>query len=326
MGTDAVRITVVVPVWDSYVRFLAEAIASVHAGGMRTRILVVDNASEPPVPRLHGCEVIRSEQRLTVGGSRNFALPHIDTEYVLFLDADDLLIAGALAHLCGGLGRHPTAAAVVGGILEPDGTRHRVPRRICRLLARAPKLLAWADAVWSLVPAQGTLMRTAHVRAVGGYADATGAEDWALVVSLAFRSPIAFISEPAMVYRLRHDSPGMSGLTVREMRRNAARVRQHVQASQPQRPARLAALTAAQLLALYVGRPIVIALRGLRGAGQGPRRHAGGDDAVRYVLDHRGPGADRDTLAEGHRAAEDGSGADEAARADAAAAGQVHAD
>jgi len=46
------RVAVVIPVWDSYVSFLAEAVASVREQRVEAEIVVVDNASAEPLPAL----------------------------------------------------------------------------------------------------------------------------------------------------------------------------------------------------------------------------------------------------------------------------------
>src|SRR4051794_19651989 len=88
--------TVVIPVWDEYVRFLPDAVGSVARDAPGTPILVVDNASTIPVPDLPGTSVVRSDRRLTAGAIRNLGLEHVKTKYVVVLDADDMLLPGTL--------------------------------------------------------------------------------------------------------------------------------------------------------------------------------------------------------------------------------------
>ena len=59
-------------------------------------MVVVDNASTVTVPRLKGTDVVRTPQRLSAGEARNAGLRHVNTEFVMFLDADDELLEGAL--------------------------------------------------------------------------------------------------------------------------------------------------------------------------------------------------------------------------------------
>lgn len=256
----------VIPAWGDYVRFVPEAVASVRAQGRHTRVIVVDNANAEPIMAPRGCEVVRSEVELSIGGSRNLGLSHADTEYVVFLDADDLLAAGALERLVAGLDRSPDSLALVGRILEPSGSLFRAPRPFAAALAPYRRVFAWANAVWSLVPTQGcTIMRTAAVRDAGGYGDASHGEDWMLAAALAFRGPIEFDPAPALIYRLR---PGLPRPSHRTLSESAGRVRERLRADEP--IPRLPLLRLLQTVAILAAGPLARLLRSRRQAAGQP--------------------------------------------------------
>lgn len=267
VAADAREVTVVIPAWGSYVEALPEAVASARNGTCRPQLIVVDNASDPPITPPEGCKLVRSDERLSRGEARNLGLARVTTDYVAFLDADDLLMPGALVRLVKGLDQRPDAQMFVGGIVEGDGARHRAPRKLSRMLAHAPRVFAWANATWSLVPIQGcAVMRTAAVRACGGYADASSGEDWVLGASLAFSGRIAFDEQPVLIYRLRPDSPGgQHGIPAATLLENAERVRERLAADPATGAGRaaLGLLRAAQALAVLGFRPIVRRLRGV---------------------------------------------------------------
>lgn len=225
------RVSVVIPAWDAYAGDkLLEAVASVESQPVPVELIVVDNASEVPLPPLGSVEVLRLERRCSTGAARDAALGRLRTPYVVFLDADDLLLDGALSALIEGLdaapGRSVHTLSVIDGV---TGERYRSPRRSARALARVPQLFALLNTVWSLLPTQGcTIMRVDDVRACGGYADSDHGEDWVLAVSLAFRGAVSFDSRPGLIYRRRTDSPGATGLGGRVLRKNARRVRQRI--------------------------------------------------------------------------------------------------
>jgi hypothetical protein len=80
----------VVPAWGEYAGApLAQALESLRAQDVAARIIVVDNASEPPLEARGGIELIRSDTRLTVGAARNLGLASVHSRYVVFWDADD---------------------------------------------------------------------------------------------------------------------------------------------------------------------------------------------------------------------------------------------
>ena len=124
--------TVVIPVWGArYVASLERAIASVRAQDADVPIIVADNASDVEVPEISGTTLVRSPRRLSVGEARNLGLERVETEYVVILDADDELTAGALTSLRAGIDADPSIAVYAMSLLDADtGARHRTPRRL----------------------------------------------------------------------------------------------------------------------------------------------------------------------------------------------------
>jgi hypothetical protein len=256
-------VAVVIPVWDSYVRFLPEAVASVVDQRTEAEIIIVDNASAEPLPALEGVRVVRSERRLSTGAARNLGLDAVTAPLVVFLDADDLMLPGSLATLLAGLGERDIA--FVMAIVDGDtGGRHRAPRRIAHALAPAPRLFAFANTVWSLLPTQGaTIMRATDVRFAGGYADRSQGEDWALGAALTWRGRVRLTQEPGLVYRWRFDSPGQPGAGL-DLLGNARFVRERLREDAALPAAARALLpfvAAAQWLAIKLVRPVALALR-----------------------------------------------------------------
>jgi glycosyltransferase involved in cell wall biosynthesis len=248
-------VTVVIPVWGPYVAYLAGAVASVFRQRVDARVIVVDNAAAPRVRAPEGCEVVRSEVRLSRGEARNLGLAHVNSDYVVFLDADDLLVPGALRRLVTVLERRPESPAAVGRIIDPSGVVFRAPRGLAARLAGRRRLFAWLSAVWPLVPTQGcAVMRTAAVRAALGYGDTSYGEDWMLASCLTFRGPIAFDRAPALVYRCRHGDPLPSRRTRLD---SAARVRTRLRADPlTGGGVSLAALAVAHVLAVLAAQPL----------------------------------------------------------------------
>lgn len=207
------RITVVIAAWDKpYARLVNEAIESVLSQNRPAKILVIDNASQSPLSVPEGVQVLQTDSRLSRGEARNFGLEHVETEYVLFLDADDLLLPGALARSESQLDAEPDRAACAMSILEGSiytdlpGSPHSVPKAIVTRLSRFKRLFCLGCVLWPLYSTQGaTLIRTRAISA-NAYADADGGEDWALAISLALRG-VTVLPDPGLVYRS-HSSAG----------------------------------------------------------------------------------------------------------------------
>ena len=195
----------VIPAWGAYAGTpLEEALASLREQDEPARMIVVDNASDEPLGSVGDAELVRTPERLTVGAARNLGLERVTSPFVLFWDADDLMLPGTIAFLHERIRRSPDLVAVAAGVIEGESARrHRWPPRWSARLAGHPHLFAVGHAVWSLFPSTGsTIMRTEAVRSAGGYAtDIEAGGDWVLGASLAFRGRVELLERPGRVYR-----------------------------------------------------------------------------------------------------------------------------
>lgn len=143
----------------------------------------------------------------TLAEARNEALPHIETEWVCFLDADDELEPGyfdAMGQAAADL-RAP-AVRYLGGRSRPDTIRHDRARRRPLPTAALPRVAGHdhdctgeclAHGNWLVI---GTLAPTALVRAVGGFREYLWSEDWDLWVR-CWQAGASVEAVPAAVYR-----------------------------------------------------------------------------------------------------------------------------
>jgi len=110
-------VSVVIPCYEQG-RFLAEALASTAAQGEAlAEIIVVDDGSTDETPavaaRSRGVRYIRQERR-GLPEARNAGWRASSGEHVVFLDADDRLLPGAIEAGLDALRRRPQAAFVFG--------------------------------------------------------------------------------------------------------------------------------------------------------------------------------------------------------------------
>jgi glycosyltransferase involved in cell wall biosynthesis len=252
----AAHTTVVVPVWDGYAeQFLLGAVASIRAQGVPVEIIVVNNASQVPLPALPDVSLLVSPERISLGRARNLALPTVTTPFVMFWDADDVMLPGTLAALEEAIARDARLVAFGQAILEePGGGRYRWPRRWVGSLMKRPRLFVLVHSVWSLYPATGaTIMRTDVVRSAGGYADTDSGQDWCLSVSLAFRGRLGWSERPGRIYRVHKDSVSHRYVGLQDRLRRARTVREwirHDPLSPPSVRGLLPAIQAGQYMAL----------------------------------------------------------------------------
>jgi glycosyltransferase involved in cell wall biosynthesis len=229
--TTEADVSIIVPAWGAYAGSpLREAIASLLEQDIPARITIVENASPEPLPEFEGVEVVRAPHRLTVGAARNLGLEQVTTPYVLFWDADDLMLPGTLRFLRERIRADPRLVAVAAAIVQDEPrVRHRWPPPWSARLARLPRLFAFCHAIWGLFPTTGaTIIRTTAVRDSRGYADADSYEDWVLGVSLAFRGPIELHERPGRVYRRLGESLWERRRSRRHLLAHAAAVRRRI--------------------------------------------------------------------------------------------------
>lgn len=270
---DHVKTTVVVPVWDAYAgSSLDAALESLKGQEAGFHLLVVDNASAIALPSLDGAEVVRADRRLSLGAARNLGLGRVRTPYVIFWDADDVMLPGALVALQRALDAAQELVAFGMAIEEsPSGERHRWPRRWIGGLVRTPRLLALLHCVWSQFPTTGaTIMRAEAARAGGGFADADSGEDWCLGASLVFRGRIGWTERPGRIYRIHSTSVWAQHMSIAHQRRHAAAVRARLR-EDPGVPAwakaALPLIALAQYGALAAHAGVATARRGRSGSG-----------------------------------------------------------
>jgi glycosyltransferase involved in cell wall biosynthesis len=262
-------VSVVIPVWDHYVELLPDAVASVRRNSPDVQIIVVDNASSVPLPNLEGCEVVLTQRRVTVGAARSLGIDQVATEFVVVLDADDVMLDGTLDFLLGRIASDSQLTVVATSILEGDtGERHRTPRRFAPRLARGPRLFALANAIWSLLPVQGgAILRTADVMDAGSYPDIEWGDDWVVGVSLAFRGRVEVSKRLGLFYRPTPGSLWRRGRPPSELVASAAQVRKRIREDRAVPGwARmlLPVIAVLQVAAIYLARPAYLAARKLR--------------------------------------------------------------
>lgn len=235
-GIGRERVTVVIPWWDRPVEWLDTSVGSARALEVPKRILIVDNCSSSAPPAYEGVDVVRTPARGTVGVARNFGLEHVETELVVFLDADDRLLPGSLEYLVDLIVQHPEAAGVQGsqtiwypdtGSESPDPWPSRWMRAAATRLQGHRRAYAFLFATRIFYPIHGALLRTQAVRDAGGFADWRQAQDWALAVSMALRAPLIQTRRLTYAYRRQSSIRTLHGelLAMRWRQRMAVRAK-----------------------------------------------------------------------------------------------------
>lgn len=205
-------LSVVVPVWGAYDRYLTELFGLLADEGIG-QVLIVVNGDERLARSLPGrfpsADVLALPERMSVGAARNAGLARVERTRVCFADADDLPVPGAFGRLGAALDAHPGAVLATGLCerLRDDGTTSSYawpPPRAARWRTRTTRLLAqWGRNHLSLTT--GAVIDTATLRRVGGFPDADLAEDGMLACVLAAVGEVIVLDAPTRRYRTHAD-------------------------------------------------------------------------------------------------------------------------
>src|SRR5574340_313076 len=162
-------VSVVIPCFN-HARFLPEAIESALRQRAAVQVIVVDDGSSDRsadiAARYPNVQLLRQGRR-GLSRSRNTGLAAASGEFVLFLDADDRLLSGALDALHRAIGETPRAAFAYGRFHDIDEQGRTVAaNRPSRRAADDFEALLRSNFI--CVPG-AVLYRTAMVRAAGGF-------------------------------------------------------------------------------------------------------------------------------------------------------------
>ena len=196
--------------------FLKEAVQSVLAQTRRAdELIVVDDGSTDRTAvvaaEFAAVDYIFQNNR-GLSAARNTGLQRTSAEYVLFLDADDILKPTAIEHCLIALEQNPKVAFVYGGFWWVDSKRVFIAEEPAR--KHTDHFAAGLERNYALM--HGTVMyKTEILRRVGGFDESLqSCEDYDVYLRLTLNYPVAAYDGIAAEYRVHGES----------MTRNAARM------------------------------------------------------------------------------------------------------
>jgi glycosyltransferase involved in cell wall biosynthesis len=216
---------VVVPCFNQ-ARFLREAILSAGSNRATVEVIVVDDGSTDgtrDVALAAGAQCISQPNR-GVAAARNAGLAAARGALVVFLDADDRLLAGAIDTGVAALDAAPAAAFVWGRVvaLDESGALGPAPNH-APLSGDCLTVFLRDNPIWTPAAA---MFRTNAVRAVGAFAGGCdAAADYDLYLRLARAAPGVDHGHAVAAYR-RH-AGNMSSSAARMLRETVQVLRRH---------------------------------------------------------------------------------------------------
>ncbi len=186
-------------------QLLPRAVESARAAGTEVEIVVVDDASQDETAavcaRLSGIKHIRLDRNQGVAGARNVGILASSSEFIAFLDDDDLRLPGSLDLQVAKLAAAPGAGFVCGAMLiadqdfRPTGKVSAPPEKD-------------GDAFWQLLELDFPVMPLSVVIRKQCFLSVgllncriPGIDDWDILVRVAELFPVITSAEPVGIYR-----------------------------------------------------------------------------------------------------------------------------
>jgi glycosyltransferase involved in cell wall biosynthesis len=184
---------------------LPRAVESARAAGTNLEIIVVDDASQDETAavcrEIPDIKYIRLERNQGVAGARNIGILASSSEFIAFLDDDDLRLPGSLDMQTAALAVAPEAGVVCGAMLIADQDY-----RLTGEISSANH--AGGDVFWQLLeldfpvmPLCVVIRRDCFLRVGLLNNRLRGIDDWDILVRIAELYPVLVMKEPVGIYR-----------------------------------------------------------------------------------------------------------------------------
>ncbi|HXM33911.1 MAG TPA: glycosyltransferase family A protein [Pyrinomonadaceae bacterium] len=184
---------------------LPRAVESARAAAKDVEIIVVDDASADETALvcrdLAGIKYIRLDRNQGVAGARNVGILASSSEFIAFLDDDDLRLPGSLDQQTELLAANPEAGFVCGAMLIADQD-YRLTGEIS-----SPRH-AGGDVFWHLLeldfpvmPACVVIRKSCFLSVGLLNSRLRGIDDWDILVRIAELYPVIVVDQPVGIYR-----------------------------------------------------------------------------------------------------------------------------
>jgi len=184
---------------------LPRAIESAMKAASDPEVIVVDDCSSDETPevcaRTEGIRYVRLSRNQGLANARNVGIAEATSEFVAFLDDDDLRLPGSLDKQLTVLKASESAALCYGQALIGDARRQLPTGEIY------PLTCPQGDIFWELIednfiPMPTVVARKSCVIAQNGFNTAlTLVEDWDMWLRLSEHFDVAAVTEPVAIYR-----------------------------------------------------------------------------------------------------------------------------
>jgi len=223
----SVDVSILIPCYNQ-AAYLGDAIRSIEPGSHAIEVIVIDDGStdgsSDVAASFVGVGCIRQRNQ-GLAAARNAGLDRATGRYVIFLDADDRLLPGAVERGARALDSHPACVMAFGRcvMMGPDG-RHWPTSNLPRIDRDHHAALLRRNVIW--MPAAAIFRREALIAVGGVAAGFDAAADYDLYLRITRRWLVHDHAEFVAAYR-RH-AGNMSRDASRMLRETLVVMRRHV--------------------------------------------------------------------------------------------------
>lgn len=168
-------------------------------------VIVVDDCSDDETPevcaRIEGIRYVRLSRNQGLANARNVGIAECASEFVAFLDDDDLRLPGSIDKQLAALKANDSAAFCYGQALIGDA-RRQLPTGEIYPLACPQGDIFWALLENNFIPMPSVLARKSCLIAQNGFDAALKLiEDWDMWLRLSEHFAVVAVAEPVAIHR-----------------------------------------------------------------------------------------------------------------------------
>jgi GT2 family glycosyltransferase len=218
------KVSVIIPTFNRP-HLLARAVESAQRAGGDVEVIVVDDASRDETASvcagLRDIKYVRVDRNQGVAGARNIGLLESSSDFIAFLDDDDLRLPGSFDRQVELLMNNPEAGFVAGSVMLADD--EGLPTGEVAVPRGTSGDLFWKvlELDVHLIPSSVVVRKQCFFEVGIFNRKLAGIDDWDMWVRIAEVSPVLLDPEPVCIYRVA--SPG-SG-------QGSSRMGRHLQAA-----------------------------------------------------------------------------------------------
>ena len=186
-------------------QLLPRAIESAQRAGSDVEVIVVDDCSTDETPelcaKLENIRYVRLESNGGLANGRNVGIAESSSEFIAFLDDDDLRLLGSLDKQLRVLYANPSAALCYGQALLADARRQLPTGEIYPITCPQGDIF-WDLLEHNLIPMPTVLARrTSLLEADCFDTQVNPIEDWDMWLRMSERLLVVALEEPVAIYR-----------------------------------------------------------------------------------------------------------------------------